>query len=54
MFVRSYISELQFNPLTEESRILHFMYVSNGSDLILPENFFREAGLPLLSISAFY
>jgi len=57
MSARSCISEVQFNPLTEESnkisegfkeRILHYMYVNNGSDLILPENFLSEAGLSLL------
>jgi len=50
MFVGSYISELQFNPLTDVSRI--FLRSSrealvDGSDLILPENFLSEAVLSL-------
>jgi len=32
-----------------KERILHYMYVNDGSDLILPESFLSEAGLSLLS-----
>jgi len=31
-----------------KGRILHYMYVKDGTDLILPENFLSEAGLSLL------
>jgi len=31
-----------------KGRILHYMYVNDGSDLILPESFLSEAGLSLL------
>jgi len=38
------------NQISEgfKGRILHYMYVSDGSVLILPENFLSEAGLSLL------
>jgi len=48
---------MQLNPLTEEStkflrdsreETLHYMYVNDGSDLILYETFLSEAGLSLL------
>jgi len=35
------------NQISEEG-ILHYMYVNDGSDLILPESFFSETGLSLL------
>jgi len=42
------ISEGFKGRILQKGRILHYMYVKDGSDLILPENFLNEAGLSLL------